>query len=364
MKPKILIIGSTGKLGIKILNFCSKKKIDIFCITGFKNNKLLKIQSKKYSIKNFFLLSDKRESLNFQSFLIINKIDIIYFLDYGYKSLLYSDIFLQNNKNSQIAIANKEMIIAGGDTLINKIYSTKNKFIPLDSEHFSLLNTSFNNDNIKKIYITASGGPFYYKKNINLNKVSLKSVLAHPKWKMGVNNSIDSSNFINKILEIYELSIIFKIDLLKIDFLISQNAYVHSIILNRNNIVNLNCFNNDMLITLVNPLLRFYPFIDLKINNYFLNNNMLKLEKFNDRRFKINKYIKMLKFLSPHKQITFMILNNIAQKKYLSSEIKYNEILDFIMTNLKINNKFVSFKSIKDRLNFITSIEKYYEHKN
>ena len=72
----------------------------------------------------------------------------------------------------------------------------------------------------------------------------------------------------------------------------------------------------------------------------------------------------MLKFLSPHKQITFMILNNIAQKKYLSSEIKYNEILDFIMTNLKNNNKFVSFKSIKDRLNFITSIEKYYEHKN
>lgn len=362
MRPKILVIGSTGKLGVKLLNFCSKKNISIFCITGFKNNKLLKTQSKKYNIKNFFKLSDVNQSLKFKFFLKNNKINIIYFLDYGYKSLLYADIFLKNNKDSQIAIANKEMIIAGGYTLIDNISSSNNKLIPLDSEHFSLLNNSFNNNDIKKIYITASGGPFYYKKNIDLDKVNLKSVLAHPKWKMGVNNSIDSSNFINKILEIYELSIIYKIKLSKIDFLVSKDAYVHSIIINNNNIVNLNCFNNDMLIALINPLLIFYPFINLKINNNFLKNNMLKLDKFNDRRFKINKYFKILKSLSPYQQIIFMILNNIAQKKYLSKEIKYNDILDFIMINLKKNNKTISFKSIQDRLDFIISIERIYDH--
>jgi 1-deoxy-D-xylulose-5-phosphate reductoisomerase len=80
--------------------------------------------------------------------------------------------------------------------------------IPLDSEHFSLFNSNIKKSIIfEKIYITASGGPFYFKKNINLSKVTFKNVIAHPKWKMGVNNSIDSSNFINKFLEIYELSI-------------------------------------------------------------------------------------------------------------------------------------------------------------
>ncbi len=361
MKPKILVLGSTGKLGVKLLNFCKKKNINIFCITCFKNSKLLNIQSKKYNIKNFFKLNDVSQSNKFKLFLEKNKIDIIYFLDYGYKSIIYANIFLKHNKKSIIAIANKEMIIAGGETLIDKILKSNNKFIPLDSEHFSLSNIDLINDNIKKIYITASGGPFYFKKNIDFEKVSLSNVLAHPKWKMGINNSIDSSNFINKILEIYELSIIYKINLSKIDFLISQHAYVHSVVIRKDNVVSLNCFNNDMLIALVNPLVKFYPFINLKIKQLFLDDNILKLEKFNDKRFKINKYLKSLKRLSPHNQIIFMILNNIAQKKYLSREIKYNEILDFIMTNLKKNTKTVLFKSINDRLEFINSIEKKYD---
>ena len=70
-----------------------------------------------------------------------------------------------------------------------------------------------------------------------------KKVLSHPKWKMGKNNLIDSSNFINKILEIYELSYIYNIPLNKIDFLISKEAYIHSIIHYNDNTLSFNCFN-------------------------------------------------------------------------------------------------------------------------
>ena len=360
MKPKILIIGSTGKLGIKLLDFCKKKQINIFCITGYNNDKLLKSQSIKYNIKHSFKLSDTKNIKSFKIFLKKNKIDLIYFLDFGHKSLLYADIFLQNNYNSQIAIANKEIIIAGGENLINKITSTKNILTPLDSEHFSLSKSYIKNENIQKIYITASGGPFYFRKNINLNKVKLKTVLKHPKWKMGINNSIDSSNFVNKILEIFELSIIFKIDLKKIDFLVSKEAYVHSVILTKDNIVNINCFNNDMLISLINPLLKYYPSVELSVKKLFLKKNMFKMEKFYDKRFRISNYLNTLKNLSPNRQILFMILNNIAQNKYLSNEIKYNEIVDFIMNNLYNNNKYVNFKSIRDRLKFINNIESKY----
>ena len=361
MKPKILVIGSTGKLGVKLLNFCYSKKINIFGITGFKNNILLNTQSKKYNIKNFFKLNDPTQNKKFKLFLKKNLIDIIYFLDYGYNSLIYADIFLNHNRNSQIAIANKEMIIAGGDTLVNKIELTKNKIIPLDSEHFSLMNTVLPIENLNKVYITASGGPFYFKKNVNLNKVNLKNVLAHPKWKMGINNSIDSSNFVNKILEIYELSIIYNIDIKKIDFLVSKEAYVHSIVIKNDNIVNINCFDNDMLITLMKPLLEFYSLNKISKKENFLNLKRLKLEKFNDKRFKINLYLKKLKNLSSQNQIKFMVLNNIAQKKYLSNEIKYNEIINFIMRNLKYMDKTKKFKSLNSRIKFIKSLELNYD---
>ena len=131
MNPKILIIGSTGKLGVKLLSFCKKSSINIFCITGYKNTKLLISQSKKYNIKHCFKLSDNKEIIKFKQFLNNYKINIIYFLDYGYNSLKYLDSFLKINKNSLIAIANKEMIIAGGNTLIDRISNSNNKLIPL-----------------------------------------------------------------------------------------------------------------------------------------------------------------------------------------------------------------------------------------
>ena len=364
MKPRIIVIGSTGKLGVKLLNYCLKFKIEIFCITGFQNFKLLNKQSINLKTKNSFALSKQSDQKKFVALLKKYKVDLIYFLDYGYYSIFYANIFLQNNLNSKIAIANKEMIIAGGNTLITNIRKTKNTLIPLDSEHFSLLNSDTKSKNLNKIYITASGGPFYFKKKVNLNNVNLKNVLRHPKWKMGINNSIDSSNFINKILEIYEVSIIYEVDIKKIDFLISREAYIHSIVVSNDNTVNINCFENNMIIPLLKPLRHFYPDIFIHNKSIFLKSKMLKLEKFRDNRFKINKYLNVFKGLNAHKQISFMILNNIAHKKYLKGEIKYNDIIDFIMSKLNNINSMVNLNSINNRIKFIKLIEKKYDITN
>ena len=86
------------------------------------------------------------------------------------KNVKNTDPWIMKN----IAIANKEMIIAGGKILQSKIKKTNNFFLPLDSEHFSLLNSNINENNIQKIFITASGGPLYYNKSINLKTVSSK----------------------------------------------------------------------------------------------------------------------------------------------------------------------------------------------
>lgn len=361
MSRKILIIGSTGKLGSKLLNYMHKENISVDTITCFSNEKKILKQTKKFKIRKAFILSFSNEKVNFLKLLSKSKFSIIYFLDYGSSSLIYLDTILKNNSGSTIAIANKEMIIAGGHLLRNKIRSSKNNLLPLDSEHYSLFRLDPKDLEVKKLYITASGGPFYFNKKINLNLVSQKEVNDHPKWKMGINNSIDSSNFINKILEIFELSIIFNINILKIDFLVSKEAYVHSLICFNDNTISINCFENNMLIPLIKPLTKNLKSNELNFkDNKFFDSKNLKLELFNDKRFKIYNFYKVIKNFSHNQQISFMILNNFAHTKYLKGKLSYSGIVDFIFDNIE-DQKNMKFRSFHDILKYIEDLKSRYE---
>ena len=354
--PKIVIIGSTGKLGSKLLNYTSKHNIKIFAITCFKNKKKINYQKNKYAIPNYFVLSEKNDYRNF-IFFLRNKIDIIYFLDFGSFSLIYLDFFLKNNTHSLIAIANKEMIIAGGKPLMNSITKSKNKLIPLDSEHFSLKNSLFNKD-IKKILITASGGPFYFSKKNSFKFVNLKEVLTHPKWKMGKNNLIDSSNFINKILEIYEVSIIFNIPISKIDFIISKQAFIHSIVFYNDGIISFNSFKNDMLLTLIYPLTEFFTLKNkISSNNYLFNISNFQFNKNFDKRFIFFNFYKEMRKFNHEDQILLMLLNNFAQSLYLSNKLNYDQIIPYTMKKLKIYKTQTHLNSIPSILKFIKSVK-------
>lgn len=363
MTKKILIIGSTGKLGKLLLNYCKNNDIEIDAIASYRNNNLQINQQSKLNIKHGFCLSKKNEIIKFKKFIKIRNFKIVYFLDYGALSLIYINIMNNNNSNTLFCVANKEMIIAGGKLLIDKINKSGNKLVPLDSEHFSMINSNTNNDEIDKVYITASGGPFYFKKNLNLDHVNLKQVLNHPKWDMGINNSIDSSNFINKVLEIFELSIIFNIDINKIDFLVSRNAYVHSIIIYKNSTVLINCFDNNMLIPMISPLIKIFKSKNIKSvtsKNFDISN--FQLEIMNDKRFKIKNYLKRIKEFNDLDRIYFLILNNKAHSMYLSNKLKYNQILNFIFKNMeKKQNKNIKLSSFINIISLINEIKSKYE---
>jgi 1-deoxy-D-xylulose-5-phosphate reductoisomerase len=363
MNKNILIMGSTGKLGTSLLRYAYDNKIKIYTCTCFKNKKKLISQKKKYKFNFSYTLSDSEQINLFLKEIKTNKYKLIYFLDYGSHSLKYLEILLNNNTDSIFAIANKEMIIAGGNILINKFKKTKNTLIPLDSEHFSIYNSyrDKKHSKISKLYITASGGPFYFKKNINLNSVSLKDVVNHPKWNMGINNSIDSSNFLNKLLEMYEVSTLFNLDINKVDFLISPQAFIHSIIEYEDNTFQINCFENNMLITLSRPLNLLFNCKKIPINKNKI--NVLKnfyICKFNDKRYKIYKHLNFLKSLDHKLQIKLMILNNKAHNLYLNNEIKYNDIIDFIIKNIKKNYYDDNISSFNKILKYINSLNKYY----
>ena len=363
MKKKILIIGSTGKLGTKLLDFCYKNSISIDTLICKKNFKKLRSQSLRHNVKKSYCINNLKSIDLLKSKLHHNKFDLIYFLDHGSNSLDLFSYILGFQRNCIFAIANKELLIAGSRFLIKSIKKNDNFFIPLDSEHFSLLNQKLNS-NISSLYITASGGPFSFNKKINLNKVSKNQVLSHPKWKMGFNNLIDSSNFINKILEIYELSSIFDINVNKIDFMISKEAFVHSIVNYSDGTTSINCFKNDMLITLIKPL---SMIIDIKAipysQNKIFNLESFSLEKPNDKRFKIFKYYAAIKSLNHNGQIKFMILNNIAQKLYLDNKLKYNSIIPFIMKNIFTTKiKDFNLNSFNQILKYIKNVESSYRY--
>ena len=116
-----------------------------------------------------------------------------------------------------------------------------------------------------------------------------------------------------------------------------------------------------MLITLTYPLRKFYNFA-LKSNLKKINDhNNFYLEKYNDKRFKVFKYLNKLKKLNHSQQIKFMILNNIAQKLYLNNKIKYNDIFPYILKNLHLNNEKLELKSFSEIINYIELLNKKYE---
>ena len=180
---------------------------------------------------------------------------------------------------------------------------------------------------------------------------------------MGINNSIDSSNFINKVLEIFELSIIFNIDINKIDFLVSRNAYVHSMIIYKNSTVLINCFDNNMLIPMVSPLIKIFNSEKIKTansKNFDISN--FQLEIMSDKRFKIMNYLKRIKEFNSLERICFLILNNKAHSMYLNNKLKYNQILNFIFKNIpKKQNKNIKLTSFSNIISLINEIKSKYE---
>ena len=132
-----------------------------------------------------------------------------------------------------IALANKETLVVGGDLVINEAKKNNVSILPVDSEHsaiFQCLQSCADKKDLKKLILTASGGPFFGKTKEELKNVTIKDALNHPNWKMGTKITIDSATMMNKGLEIIEAMHLFDITLDKIDVIIHPQSIIHSMI--------------------------------------------------------------------------------------------------------------------------------------
>ena len=354
MKKFISILGSTGSVGLNTLSIIDKRKnyFQPFIFSANKNYNLICKQILKYK-PTYFVINDVRTYNKISKKFKKNKIIILN----DYKSIKFKFVsgitisaipgiaglvpILKLIKHSKkILLANKEAIICGWELIRKKANQNGTKLIPIDSEHYSILKLLENQEMrlVKKVYITASGGPFLKFSVNQLKKVKISQALNHPKWKMGKKITIDSSTLMNKIFEIVEAQKLFNIPFQKIDIIIHPNSLVHAILELKNGIKKFIYHETSMKIPLANALFdgeldidKFYK----EKKSFGLEN--LVFEKVNDKIFpaiklknKINQFTS-----SP---IIINASNEVLVDQFLRKKIEFLDIIKIIMDVLKDKN--------------------------
>ena len=293
MRAKIAILGSTGSIGKSTLEVIKKdkKNFNVILLTANNNYKKLIQQAKEFKAKNV-LIKNKKFYLKVKNLLKKTK---VYYGDISIKKIISKKLDYTMSAivglaglqptidaikvSKTVAIANKETIICGWEILSELVKKYKTEIVPVDSEHFSIMELTKNisDDEVEEIIITASGGPFLNSKTSKLKHIKPKQAISHPNWKMGKKISIDSANMMNKVFEVIEAYKLFKFDKSKYKIMIHPQSYVHSIIRFKNGLIKMILYNTDMKIPISNIL--------YKNKNRFLNISKIKIKTLNQLRF-------------------------------------------------------------------------------
>lgn len=245
---KILLLGSTGSIGINTLDVV-KKHPDKFSVSALTINTridLLKPQIHEFKPELVVvtnetaadkLRGDKSigcEILSGVEGLVYTaancKYDILLGAMVGSAGLLPTIEAIKRGK--RIALANKETLVVAGELITKLCKEHKAEIIPVDSEHSAIYQciVGEKTEEIQKLILTASGGPFFNREKSDLNKVTVKEALAHPNWKMGNKITIDSASLMNKGLEVIEAHWLFGLPKEKINVVVHPQSIIHSMV--------------------------------------------------------------------------------------------------------------------------------------
>ncbi|MBQ8203199.1 MAG: 1-deoxy-D-xylulose-5-phosphate reductoisomerase [Clostridia bacterium] len=241
---ELIILGSTGSIGTQSLEVAKAQNIRVRALTAGSNHKLLEEQARQFK-PDVVALSDISAAKQLKIALgdtdikvLSGEEGIIEAATYKGETVLSSIVGIAGLRptlaaiecGKNIALANKETMVTGG-TIVNKLAKEKGvKILPVDSEHSAIFQSLQGalEGSLKKILLTASGGPFFNKTREELKNVTAKDALKHPNWSMGAKITIDSATLMNKGLEVIEAVHLFGVKASDIEVLVHRQSIVHS----------------------------------------------------------------------------------------------------------------------------------------
>ncbi len=248
-RKRIVLLGSTGSIGRSTLEVVNNlgPEFEVLALSTNENWQLLLKQIEQFHPRRVAIASDRAASEIMNETLPDNTeifygtrglqqlasdpaADVVVLAISGCAALPAAVAAIRAGKT--LALANKEVLVMAGEIVVGMARKCGAKIIPLDSEHnavHQLLRTG-RRDEVKRIVLTASGGPFYDWPDSKLRKVTLEQALRHPTWRMGQQITINSATMINKAMEVVEAHWLFGLDATQIDILVHPEAIVHSIV--------------------------------------------------------------------------------------------------------------------------------------
>lgn len=236
-KKRVAILGSTGSIGTQALNLIESfpDLFEVKALVAYSNKSLLKEQQKKFNVEYVGVIDDKlfenTDELDFGAHCLENaveqEIDIVLVATRGIAAL--RAVLKAINTGVDVALANKETLVCGGALVKQALTKSNAKILPVDSEH-SAIWQCLGKGKIKRLVLTASGGPFFNFSADEIAQVTPEMALRHPNWSMGKKITVDSATMMNKGLEIIEAHWLFDVPLNQIDVVVHPQSIVHSLV--------------------------------------------------------------------------------------------------------------------------------------
>ena len=351
----IVVMGSTGSIGIQSLDVISKdNSYNVVGLTCHSNANLLFEQAKKYSPdfvaidiidsshdlfnlckeNNIELITGSKASSNIP----FKNLDLAINAIVGTAGLRPTIELIKNGVD--IALSNKESLVLGGHIIMPLAHRKNVNIIPVDSEHsaiFQCLNGE-NHKELKKIILTGSGGPFLETPIHEFDSITPEQALKHPNWDMGAKISIDSATMMNKALELIEALWLFNIKLDKIQITIHPQSIVHSMVEFVDGSYKAHLGLPDMKVP-IQYALTFPERKDSSVGSLDFENLNLDFKKPDLERYPILSFVEELINLGGNRIAVMSMANDYVVQKFLDQKISFNEIFFLIK---EVVDKFAS----------------------